>query len=55
MSKSFWLFGSRLNIIAGVGTQDENGTPDMELAERISAEIGDEILGLPGALPPAAA
>jgi len=38
-------------LIAGVGTQDENGVPDMELAERISAEIGDEILGSPGTLP----
>jgi len=40
-------------LIAGVGTQDQNGIPDMELAERISAEIGDEILGPPGTLPSA--
>jgi mannose-6-phosphate isomerase-like protein (cupin superfamily) len=38
-------------LIAGVGTQDQNEIPDMELAERISAEIGDEILGSPGTLP----
>lgn len=38
-------------LIAEVGTQDENGIPDMELAELISTEIGDEILGAPGDLP----
>lgn len=38
-------------LIAGVGTPNENDAPDMELAERISAEIGDEILGSPGTLP----
>lgn len=32
---------------------DEKETPDTALAERISAEIGDEILGPPGALPSA--
>lgn len=42
-------------LIAGVGTQDQNEMPDMELAERISAEIGDEILGPPGTLPITAA
>ncbi len=38
-------------LIAEVGTRDEIAAPDMALFERISAEIGDEILGLPGALP----
>ncbi|MBW4579105.1 MAG: cupin domain-containing protein [Tildeniella nuda ZEHNDER 1965/U140] len=42
-------------LIAAVGTQDANGVPDMALAERISNEIGDEILGPPGALPNVAA
>jgi quercetin dioxygenase-like cupin family protein len=40
-------------LIAAVGTLDETEPPDMELAERITAEIGDEILGPPGALPTA--
>jgi mannose-6-phosphate isomerase-like protein (cupin superfamily) len=38
-------------LIAAVGTQEKMETPDMELFDRISAEIGDEILGLPGTLP----
>jgi quercetin dioxygenase-like cupin family protein len=38
-------------LVAAVGTPNETEPPDMELAERISAEIGDEILGPPGALP----
>ena len=38
-------------LIAEVGTQNENEIPDMELAQRISAEIGDEILGAPDNLP----
>ena len=38
-------------LIAAVGTLDEKETPDMELFERISDEIGDEILGLLGTLP----
>ena len=38
-------------LIAAVGTQDETDASDMELFDRISTEIGDEILGLPGALP----
>ncbi|OKH45241.1 cupin [Calothrix sp. HK-06] len=38
-------------LIAAVGTLDEKEAPDMELAERISTEIGDEILGSPGTLP----
>ncbi len=38
-------------LIEAVGTQDETETPDMELFERICAEIGDEILGAPGDLP----
>ena len=36
-------------LIAAVGTLDETTAPDMALFERISAEIGDEILDLPGA------
>ncbi|MEH1911918.1 MAG: cupin domain-containing protein [Nostoc sp.] len=40
-------------LVAAVGTLDENETPDMALFERISTEIGDEILGPPGALPSA--
>ncbi|MBD1853303.1 cupin domain-containing protein [Leptolyngbya sp. ST-U4] len=36
-------------LIAAVGTQDKTATPDMALFERISAEIGDEILSPPGA------
>lgn len=42
-------------LIAAVGTQNENDPLDMELAERISTEIGDEILGPPEATPVAAA
>lgn len=42
-------------LIAAVGTQDKAETPDMALFDRVSAEIGDEILGPPGALPFAAA
>lgn len=38
-------------LIAAVGTLDETDTPDMALFERLSTEIGDEILGPPGALP----
>ncbi len=38
-------------LIAAVGTLDETESSDMELAERITAEIGDEILGPPGTLP----
>jgi len=41
-------------LIETTGTLDQAGTPDMGLIERISAEIGDEILGPPGALPAAA-
>ena len=40
-------------LIAAVGTLDETTAPDRALFERMSAEIGDEILGLPGALPAA--
>jgi quercetin dioxygenase-like cupin family protein len=39
-------------LIAAVGTVDETEPPDMALFERISAEIGDELLGAPGDLPP---
>jgi quercetin dioxygenase-like cupin family protein len=38
-------------LIAAVGTVDEAELPDMALFERLSAEIGDEMLGPPGALP----
>ncbi|MBW4692071.1 MAG: cupin domain-containing protein [Lyngbya sp. HA4199-MV5] len=38
-------------LIAGTGTVDEAETTDMALFERISAELGDEFLGPPGALP----
>ena len=41
-------------LVATVGTQERADTLDMELFERISAEIGDEILGPPGTLPPTA-
>jgi hypothetical protein len=40
-----------LRLIAAVGTVDEAETPDMALFERISAEIGDELLGASGDLP----
>ena len=39
-------------LIAAVGTVDETEPPDMALFERISVEIGDELLGAPGDLPP---
>ncbi|MBW4444811.1 MAG: cupin domain-containing protein [Plectolyngbya sp. WJT66-NPBG17] len=38
-------------LIAAVGTVDETEPPDMSLFERISTEIGDELLGAPGDLP----
>jgi quercetin dioxygenase-like cupin family protein len=38
-------------LIAAVGTVDETEAPDMALFERISTEIGDELLGLPGDIP----
>ncbi|MEH2107738.1 cupin domain-containing protein [Nostoc sp.] len=38
-------------LVAAVGTVDETEAPDMALFDRISTEIGDEILGPPGALP----
>lgn len=38
-------------LIAAVGTLDETEPSDMALFDRISAEIGDELLGLPGELP----
>jgi quercetin dioxygenase-like cupin family protein len=40
-------------MIAAVGTQEKAETLDMALFDRISAEIGDEILGPPGTLPSA--
>lgn len=41
-------------LIEATGTQNKAETPDMALFDRISAEIGDEILGPPGTLPSAA-
>jgi quercetin dioxygenase-like cupin family protein len=38
-------------LVATVGTQERVDTPDMELFDRISDEIGDEVLGPPGTLP----
>ena len=44
-------------LVSEVGTPDDgSGVPpaaptDMELLQRVSAELGDEILGPPGALP----
>ncbi|MBR8833469.1 MAG: cupin domain-containing protein [Stigonema ocellatum SAG 48.90 = DSM 106950] len=40
-------------LIAAVGTEDETEAPDMALFDRISTDIGDEILGPPCALPSA--
>lgn len=38
-------------LITAVGTQNKTEMTDLELFERISNEIGDKILGPPGALP----
>ncbi|MFN6540543.1 MAG: cupin domain-containing protein [Nostoc sp. EkiNYC01] len=38
-------------LIEATGTQNQNEAPDMELLNRISSEIGDEILGAPGDIP----
>jgi hypothetical protein len=38
-------------LIAAIGTLDRTALPDMKLFGRIFDEIGDEILGSPGALP----
>lgn len=38
-------------LIAAAGTVDETEPTDLALFERIAAEIGDELLGLPGTLP----
>jgi mannose-6-phosphate isomerase-like protein (cupin superfamily) len=38
-------------LIAAVGTQNKAETPNIELFDRISAEIGDEVLGPLGTLP----
>jgi hypothetical protein len=38
-------------LIAAIGTLDRTAIPDMKLFGRIFDEIGDEILGSPGALP----
>ncbi|MBD1869438.1 cupin domain-containing protein [Cyanobacteria bacterium FACHB-471] len=40
-------------LIAAVGTQNRTDIPNIELFDRISADIGDEILGPPGTLPSA--
>ena len=41
------------HLVKAVGTLDETAPPDMDLFRRICVEIGDEILGAPGALPSA--
>jgi quercetin dioxygenase-like cupin family protein len=38
-------------VVETVGTVEETEPPDMALYDRISAEVGDEILGPPGTLP----
>ncbi|MEG4818326.1 hypothetical protein [Microcoleus sp. K5-D4] len=40
-------------LIEAIGTLDKTETSDIALVDRISAEIGDEILGPPGTLPAA--
>jgi quercetin dioxygenase-like cupin family protein len=42
------------HLIAATGTLEETAPQDMDLVERISTEIGDELLGAPGDLPSAA-
>lgn len=42
-------------LIAAVGTLDETAPPDVDLFDRICAEIGDEVLGALGELPLASA
>jgi uncharacterized RmlC-like cupin family protein len=39
------------HFVEATGTLNENETPDLELLVRVSSEIGDEILGVPGDLP----
>ena len=39
------------DVIAATGAQNQDEAPDMELFNRISSGIGDEILGAPGDLP----
>jgi quercetin dioxygenase-like cupin family protein len=41
------------HFVEATGTLNENEAPDLELLNRISTEIGDEILGVPGDLPTA--
>ena len=41
-------------LVAETGTLEETAPQDTALVERISAEIGDELLGAPGDLPSAA-
>jgi quercetin dioxygenase-like cupin family protein len=41
------------HLIAATGTLEETAAQDMDLVERMSTEIGDELLGAPGDLPPA--
>jgi mannose-6-phosphate isomerase-like protein (cupin superfamily) len=38
-------------VVETVGTVEETEPTDMALYDRISAEVGDEILGPPGTLP----
>lgn len=40
-------------LIAAAGTLSNEQTPDIELAQRITTEIGDEVLGPSGTLPSA--
>ncbi len=39
------------HFVEATGTLNQNEAPDMELLNRISSEIGDEILGAPGDIP----
>lgn len=39
------------DLIKATGTLNQDEAPDMELFNRISTEIGDELLGAPGDLP----
>jgi hypothetical protein len=41
------------HLIAATGTLAETAAQDMDLVERMSTEIGDELMGAPGDLPPA--
>jgi quercetin dioxygenase-like cupin family protein len=41
------------HLITATGTLAETAAQDLDLVERMSTEIGDELLGAPGDLPPA--